>query len=219
LLSTLALALLGAGEVREALGLFERASSVHSTETRGESQSYLKWEATAHWLLGERAQAVQKFTLGMDLLGSGRTKFADNAGGVLAGLQVAFVAIEVGDEALLGRARKFLVKLSKKPRVKYWPGPLALLFLQQRSLETVLATELNAQDLESAISRAATDLLLRRGLVQALFYEAMRLRADGRNESAVKALRRVVDLKNPAIEPEWYLAEAELKHLKRDGAG
>jgi len=211
LLSAHATALLGLGRLAEALDEFNRANAIASLRRKGETQPYLEKIGSILWLLGKHDQAIQTFKAGVNGILDGSIKYADNAGGVSHGVLLWYASVTAADADAKNHALKYLRKLAKKPRIKEWPGPLALFSLGLKTQEDVLAELCDTNELNEAINQAKDDLLKRRRLVQALFYFATRNRDERNEEQCHKEMVMCANLDNPILEPEWYLARAEAK--------
>lgn len=204
-------ALLCLGKLEEALAGFRQANELRHNELRGESSPYLKHVAVIQWLLGDRAGAVQTLRDAVEGLASGTILFADFAGGVSPGVLLWYAGVSTNDVAVQGFALKYLKSLSKKSRIKYWPGPLALYVLGRMPFEQVVEAATGVRELSDALEKANGDLLARRQLCQALFHDAVKTRAAGDKEGCLRGMRACAELENPIIEQEWYLARWEVQ--------
>jgi tetratricopeptide (TPR) repeat protein len=202
-------ALLCLGRLSEALAGFRTASERAIQESRGESRAYQAEIGAILWLLGRRDEAIATFRAAVDGVLDGSIKYADNAGGVGQGLLLWYAGVTTRDGAATEHSLKYLRKLAKRPRIKYWPGPLALLALGQKTEQEVLLEACGSSDLDVAIKQASADLLKRRELAQSLFYFGVRKRSEGHEEGCRQRMITCARLENPILEAEWYLARAE----------
>lgn len=204
-----ATALLALGKFEEALKRASQANAIESAEMKGETQPYIEMVGSILWILGRRDEAIQTLRTAVDGVIDGSIKYADNAGGVSQGLLLWYAGVTAADEKSKTYALKYLSKLTKKSRVKYWPGPLALFALGQMPEEEVLVELCGTNDLQESVRQAKDDLLKRRCLVQSLFYFATQKRAKGNEEQCRIGMAKCTDMENPVLEVEWYLARAE----------
>jgi hypothetical protein len=67
------------------------------------------------------------------------------------------------------------------------------------------------------LAKAARDILTRRQLCQALFYEAVKKLEAGDEEGYHSGMRACSGLRNPILEREWYLAchESDARGTKK----
>jgi len=209
LLSSYAIAMRGLGRLVEALNAFRRANSLASARLNGETQPYLEQIGSTLWLLGRHDEAIQTFTAAVDGIVQGSIKFADNAGGVSQGVLLWYAGLSAPDVKAKTHAIKYLAKLAKKARAKYWPGPLALLVLGLKTSEGVLEEICGTADLDECIRRAGGDLLTRRRLVKTLFYLAACERDKNDERKCHTLMAKCAGIENPVLEVEWYLARAE----------
>ena len=209
LLAEYATTLLNLGRLNEALAHLWRANALLNQELMGESQPYLTDIGAILWLLGRRDEAIRTFRASVNGILDGSIKFADNAGGVSQGLLLWYAGLTALDETAKEDALNYLRKLARKPRIKYWPGPLALFVLGRQSHGDVLWEASGGSEIDDAILQARSDLLKRRQLTQALFYFAVQRRSDGLEEECREGMRKCASLENPVLEVEWYLARAE----------
>lgn len=209
LLAEHATALLNLGRLDLALTQLRRANALVHQEVMGESQPYLIDIGTILWLLGRREEAIQTLTASVNGILDRSIKFADNGGGVSQGLLLWYAGLSAPDEKAEKDALNYLRKLATKPRIKYWPGPLALFTLGKTSDMEVILEATGANELDDAIVRARSNLLKRRQLAKALFYFAVRKRDEGLEQECRDSMRACASLENPVLEPEWYLARAE----------
>ncbi len=198
---------------QEALSLFQRANDLVDPRLKGESQPYSAEIGTILWLLGKREESIRTFRTAVDGILNGTIGFADNAGGVSQGLLLWYVGVTAESEETVIHALKYLRKLSKKKRIQYWPGPVALLALGEKTFDDVVMAASGSNNLEGATVNAANDLLIRRQLVVALFYSATKQRSEGLEDACKLKMAACSRLKNPILEYEWYLACAEAKDI------
>jgi hypothetical protein len=199
----------------EALADYSQANQLAREDkaTGGKSSSYLEKIAAVHWLMGNRDTAIEVAQSSVQGLLSGQINYADLAGGASNGLLLWYMAITKADIAVRDYAEKFLQKLSERSRIKYWPGPLALLALEKKTAEEILRERWSTSNLDELIGQAPSkkNLLKRRELVQALFYWATGLRKANHEEQCLALFSRCVSIPNPCgIEMEWYLAQREV---------
>ena len=198
------------GRLEEAVTYFRLANKRASEKLKGETQPYLALIGTAEWLLGRRAEAIRTLTQSVDGVLDGSIGYGDQAGGVEQGVLLWYAGVTAQDMAASEHALKYLRKLAGKSRIQYWPGPLALFALGERSEEEVLKEACGVGQLDAAAEEAHKNLLKRRHLVNSLFYFGVRQRVNGCEEQCRQWMRRCFALENPIVECEWYLARGEV---------
>ena len=204
-----AIALQCMGRYERALEEFKRANLV-ATTTGTRTPHYLQRIGGLEWILGQREEAMLTFKSGVDGILDGSIQFGDMAGGMSHGLLLWFTGMCIPDRGAADYAHNFLLKLCKHSKSKSWPGPIGHFILGRKGQDDVLSAACETPTpLDKAIAVAKTDLLVRRHLVQALFYFAVKHRAEGREEEYRKEMKRCAYLENPIIEIEWFLAKHE----------
>jgi tetratricopeptide (TPR) repeat protein len=207
-------ALLSAGRLNEALLAFQRAQSISSAKGADSEGDYLEEIATTFWLMGEKVKARDTLYRAVNGISRGKFKYADSSGGAGAGLLLWYVGVTMSDSEAERHARTFLKDLSDRPRIQYYPGPIALYILDKCSFCELLTEAAGVAELSEAIVGARKDLLVRRQLCQALFYDSVLARTKGDEQGCLEQLHRCHSLENPILENEWYLARWELNVLK-----
>ena len=202
-------ALLCLGRLDEALAGFQQANELARQRLRGETQPYLAKIGAMFWLLGKRNEGIQAFKAAVDGILDGSIKFADNAGGVSEGLLLWYAAVTDANNEAKEHSLNYLRKLAKKPRIKNWPGDLALVALKGKSIDELLHNRFGTGDILKAAETAKSDLLKRRELVKCLFYSAVRKRDENDEIGCRNIMAACTSLENPIIEIEWFLARAE----------
>jgi hypothetical protein len=141
-------------------------------------------------------------------------KFGDFAGGVSPGLLLWYGGLSVGLNETIEQALRCLRSRAKASRIRYYPGHVALFLLGRMTFEQVLEGATGTSDLNEAIVIASAKPLERRQLITALFYRAIMEREAGRHDACITHLKQCVELENPLVEPEWFLARHELQHSR-----
>ncbi len=203
------------GRLEEALWEYQRANELHIQQLNPESQPYLKRIGALFWLLDRREEAIRTFRAAVDGILDGSIKFGDSAGGVSQGLLLWYAGVTCPDAAAKEHAQMYLRELSKHRRIEYWPGPLAMYALREKTQAVVLTDLGETTNLKALVRRAKRDLYVRRQLVRTLFYFAARDREEGREEECHAGMVKCASLENPIIEVEWYLAQAEAEQTPR----
>jgi tetratricopeptide (TPR) repeat protein len=191
----------------EASTQFAAANKLRDTEYRRKEGSYLNGEGVAQWLMGRRSEAVTAWRYRVSGLLSGNVHYADFAGGASDGLLLWYAAVTLKDHDLLNYTTEYFRKWSTFGHPSIWPGPLVDLALGTKSAEVIFKKRFGNMWF-GWVRRS--DFLRRRELVNALFYIAVKYRADGHEQECRKLMSNVVKIPNPLIEPEWYLARGEL---------
>lgn len=163
------------------------------------------------WCLDERNRAKELVRAAVDGILDGTIEFADLAGGVQQGALLHFMGVATQDAESADFAFSYLRKLSRKSRIKNWPGPVALHLLGQMDTEALLMAACGQTNVIDASRAAENDVLSRRRLCAALFHVGIRLRAQGMEAECLKWMSACVALKNPLVEPEWFLAKHEVE--------
>lgn len=190
----------------EASAQFRAANELSDIEHGRNEGSYLDSEGVAQWLMGRHSEAVTAWRYRVSGLLSGNVHYADFSGGASDGLLLWYAAVTLKDHDLLNYTKEFFHKWSTFGHPSIWPGPLVDLALGARSAEAIFNQHFGKMWF-GWVRRS--DVLKRRELANALFYIAVRHRADGHEHECRKLMSNVVQIPNPLIELEWYLARGE----------
>ena len=197
----------------EALAQFREAAA-QAKEREG---AYLDSAGVAQWLMGRRSDAVITWRRSVSGIRDGTIIYTDSAEGPSGGLLLWYAAVTLKDDDLLNYAMEYFrelsapERLSSWPNLSSWPGLLVYLALGERSAEVTLQQHFGDKNLEDLL-RENADILRRRELVNALFYFAVKRRAEGQEEECQRLMSAVALIDNPLFELEWYLARGELPH-------
>lgn len=195
----------------EALAHFREATA-QAKEREG---AYLENAGVAQWLMGRHRDAAITWRSRVSGISSGTIDYTDFSGGASDGLLLWYAAVTLKDDDLLNYAMDFFhelstpERLSSFPGISSWPGPLVHLALGSKSAEAILQEHFGDKSL-ARLLRWDADILRRRKLVNALFFFAVKRRADGQERECRKLMSTVVQIENPLLELEWYLARGEL---------
>jgi tetratricopeptide (TPR) repeat protein len=224
------------GRAMLCLGKFERAlkhfKAAHAYNKDGDIGAFphYDWLGAAHWLVGNKAAAIQTFREAVEHVEKGIIRYGDFAGGASHGLLLWYGGITAKDEIAIAKARNYLNGLTrrKKPRgitnFDRWPCPLALLVLGRMNPDQVLdglVADLEKVAREEAEGYGACpilggegreDLPVRKQFVQALFYIAIFHRAARQEKESKKYMFLSGCVENPCT-IEWFLARKELGWL------
>jgi tetratricopeptide (TPR) repeat protein len=203
-------ALLCLGSFERALSGFIRANEREAQKLNGTNQPYLKTIGTIQWILGDRYAAIETLKRAVDGILDGTILYADLAGGVSQGLLTWYFGVSARDRELQDYALGYLTKLSRKSKIRFWPGPVARYILGQIAFDEMVMVGSGAADFKGAIQIAESDLLKRRQVCNAIFYDAVRKRKEGDEKACARGMLQCSQLENPIIEEEWYLARAEV---------
>ena len=216
-------ALLCVGErLEQALSEFQHVneqSRLEGERMRLKTQPYLEWIGATLWLLGRRDEAKGVFYCGATSVLNGTIKYGDSAGGLSHGLLLWYAAVTLCDADACSFAMKFFAELSDQwvrcLRDEPWafPGPIAQMILGRQAPAEILQQLCDAENPTEAASRALELSKEDKGIldstVQALFYLAVKKRAES-NESGCKIdMMTCANIANPITAPEWFLARAE----------
>ena len=130
------------------------------------SAPYLSAMGTVLWLIGDRSVAKELYRSAADGIRYRTIGYADASGGVGEGLLLWYAGITTKDRNTTEHALDYLTRLAKKSRIKSWPGPLAQFVLERQSFNEVLRTPSKPTICWKLQSRAKSDILKRRELVE-----------------------------------------------------
>jgi hypothetical protein len=221
----------------EAFADFAQARELHLRSVPEGEGAYSRDLATVEWLRGNKAEAIREVRSAVDGILDGTITYADFAGGVGPGLLLWFMGLRADDAEAAQYALKYLKKLSKRRKIKSWPGPLALYALGKLSFEDVLYevggphdeamytnvdgvlcrmdTLGGSRDLATVRRWAETDLLRRRQLCRALFYRGVKSLSEGDAKGYAWWMGECCALENPILEMEWYIARHEARQVEK----
>jgi tetratricopeptide (TPR) repeat protein len=207
-------ALLSLKQYSEALSAFRKANEMENRRLKG-SHPCLNHSATALWLNGEREEGLLEWHHAVTSVLEGTVTYADAAGGATQGLLLWYASITIKNESERNYAMKYLDAIAqKKVRAICWPHPIALMVLGEKSFADVLETAVGCSKVSECIKVASGDLLKRRRFCQTLFYAACQDRQNANDEECVKKMGICLQLENPILECEWYLARGEAEVLR-----
>jgi tetratricopeptide (TPR) repeat protein len=191
----------------EALTQFREATELEDkSDMKGEG-SYLAGLGVAQWLMGRHREAVTAWRYRVSGVLRGEVQYADMAGGASDGLLLWYAAVTLKDHDLLAYTAEYFQKLSIFGRLSLWPGPLVELALGEISAEAVFEPRFSNVWLRWLLG---WDYPHRDKFVVALFYYAVKLRADGQEPGCREMMARVAKMKNRLGEIQWHLARGEL---------
>lgn len=185
--------------------------------------AYLVAVGVAQWLMGRRRDAVITWRRSVSGVRGGTIVCTDPAGSALNGLLLWYAAVTLKDDDLLNTSMEFLHEQSAHGSPSTWlnrsfcPEPPAYLTPEERFDEAFLQQHFGDKNLENLL-RGSDDILRQRELVIALFFLAVNHRADGQEQECRKLMSAVVQIENPLIALEWYLARGELSQSSCGGS-
>lgn len=144
------------------------------------------------------------------------------SGGALNRLLLWYAAVTLKDDDLLNYSIEIFHEQSAHERLSTWPNrsscsePPIYLTPGERSDEAFLQQHFGDKNLENLL-RGSDDISRQRELVIALFFLAVKHRADGQEQECRKLMSAVVQIENPLVELEWYLARGELSQSSGGG--
>ena len=219
IMSIMALALQALGRYREALPLYERLD-VHwkGIKIAPGLPGCEEDISCLHWLVGDRPKAIALMRGLVDGMLDGSIGYGDAAGGMQQGLLLYYMAVteRQPDQAAcaldymrnrLGRLKRLVPGHS----IESWPAPVARYYLGEIAFDELLVFATGQRELLDATAAAEAGMLSRRQLCVALFHDGIRNRAEGAEDRCLARMRQCFALKNPLIEPEWYLARHEVE--------
>jgi tetratricopeptide (TPR) repeat protein len=215
--SALGQSLLALGNYEEALNSFRRDDKIENSRIKGCFPSLIK-AATALWLLGKRLEAVQEWHRAVAGILDGSIRFGDASGGGTQGLLLWYGAVTLGDSSEREYALDFLRSIKRRKlstSAICWPHPIVQMVLGEMPIAKTLTICCHSSVLSECLKEASTDLLKRRGLCQILFYNACCERSFGNEVECIRKMRLCLQLENPIIECEWYLARNEVNSMRQ----
>lgn len=189
-----------------------REAAARAKECKG---PYLYSAGVAQWLMGRHRDAVTTWRRSVSGIRSGSIAYFEFAGGASDGLLLWYAAVTLKDDDLLNYTMEFFQellapeRLTSFPGLSPWPGPLVHLALGSISAEVILQQHFGDKNL-GRLLRGDLDILQWRKLVNALFFIAVKRRADGQEQECRKLMSAAVHIGNPLLELGWYLARGEL---------
>ena len=204
-----ATALLCLGRYEEALNGFVSANQAQEKGPLAGYSPYIDQISVCQWLSGKKQEAIATLANTMKAVERGAIAYADNAGGASHGLLCWYFAVTYKDGPNKNLAERYLAALSKKSRIKHWPGPLAMMILGREKEDAILEGIGVSNVVAPLGEQSKGDLLFRRKYCKYLFYVATLSRASGSEEQCIVSMRACSQIENPIIEPEWYLANFE----------
>lgn len=209
----LAQAYLALGRYSDAYNCYALRDRIDQTARPG--LRHLHPMAQVAWLLGKETKALAHAREDIELLASGDTTMADAAGGVSNALFLHYCGSKLGDDAAKGLALKFVEHLAgRSRRFQNWPGPIGAFYLGRISFEDVLFFASKQRNLAAALSAASQEKLMRRELIQALFYVGAKKRDLSDDASCLALMEAASALHNPFAELEWHLARKEVEDTR-----
>jgi tetratricopeptide (TPR) repeat protein len=209
-----------AGEYAEALSLFEqldaheRQDKVANILAPGGPGRQIDI-ACLHWLLDDRAKAVQLMHgLAAGIL-DGSIKYGDTAGGMSQGLLLYYMAVSETQPKEMSFALDYLRNRVEQADRQNWPCVVALYYLGDVAFADVME-RVDRRISTMPLAPATLDLGRRKRLCVALFHDGIKSRAQGNEARCLVRMRECFALENPVIEQEWYLARYEVE--KADSA-
>jgi tetratricopeptide (TPR) repeat protein len=214
----MALALRALERYEEALPLLERIGA-HEKEceiTPGHPGRQMDISCLC-WFLGNRRKAIALMRGLVDGMLDGSIGYGDAAGGMQQGLLLYYMAVteRQPDQAAcaLDYMRNRLNRLKRLVPghlIESWPAPVARYYLGEIAFDELLVFATGERELPEATAAAEARMLSRRQLCVALFHDGTRNRAQGAEDRCLARMRQCFALKDPLIEPEWYLARHEV---------
>src|SRR5882757_7143914 len=206
--------LMAVGAYAEALPLLNRLDE-HRLETLPGSPGSKRDLACSYWCLDQWPTAMKLMRGLVEGILDRSIEFGDLAGGVQQGLLLHYMGVTAKDSEAVAFSLAYLRRLSKKSSIDYWPGPLARYMLEEISFVEVLAALSKRLKVSDPLEAALTDILARRWVCVALFHDGLRHRVAGQEELCMGRMQECLELENPFIEPEWYLARYEVERAAK----
>lgn len=216
------------GDYGEALSFFERldahrrADKIANTLAPGSPGRQLDI-ACLHWLLDDRAQAMQMMHgLAAGIL-NGSIQYGDGGGGMSQGFLLYYMAASEKSFTEMSFALDYLRSRIKEQKnqleehyLRFWPTPLAAYYLGDVTFAAVMEAVNRRLNSTPPIPATSAEGARRKRLCVALFHDGVKSRAQGNEAHCLMRMRECYALENPMIVQEWYLARYEVE--KADGA-
>lgn len=197
-------------EYSEAAHFFELANSLAVSLGKSHRGMFLEFEGAADWLANNQQKGAGLWAENVRGLSIGTIGYADLSGGAQVGILLWYAGLTLNDSHLLSLASVFLEKCAVSKYAENMPGPLANFILGRRSIEEILSWKYGTDRMDRLTERASVEPLLRRELSWILFCQAISARKRGDEKKCAGFFQIDASLKNPIIEPTWYLAKGEL---------
>ena len=205
----LAHALMAAGEFAEAIPYMKKMDERSSNSHPGALGRQVQL-SVCHWMIGERAQALDIIKGLVVAVRKGKVYYTDFAGGTSYGVILCYMAATLHVSADVDLALQYLKWLSTRRYIRNWPGPAALYLLHQITFEDAVKDATGVVDLPQAKKIAEQDILKRRHLTNTLFSAGVERRLTGDESGCRMYMAECASLANTLCEDEWYLARGEV---------
>lgn len=194
------IALLDAGDIREACDVFKRC-----IEETGDSSEEYSWLGVAQWAAGDSAGACSTWQRGLDV------QYADTAQVKMPlKLFAASIILRQGDNT---DAMKLLEARLEDPHVRVWPAPIGRYLLRQMSIDVVRCHAEFRQSHGQTIRR--NPIVVDRYMCQAEFYFGIESLRTGDDNACHAHWRTCVGYHACKLEPERYWARALLGSMNQ----
>ncbi len=180
-----------------------------------EPLAWLDCLATIEFLRGNYDETRALLMKAVAHIRKGTATSADMAGGASEGLLLWFLGAYMKNDLDRNVARDYLAWLAKKPKINTWPGPLALFLLGKMSLADALKQEFGTGNTAELERQARRKPLIERGLQKAYFYAGVDLLERGDEAGAKSMFQKCVDVGEPTVENEYYIARHLVKPLTK----
>jgi hypothetical protein len=210
----LAKALRAERKYTESLSFFERLAVLRHRDkvASAVAPGSLPWQidiACLYWIIGNQLKAIQfMHGLAAGVL-DGSVKYGDAAGGMSQGLLLYYMSVTAKKLEESSFALDYLKNRTNRNTNRAWPFAVAQYYLGRASFEDVMDA-VDHQILPSGVVPPAA-LGRRRRLVVALFHDGVRSRVRGEEEQCLIRMRECLEIENPLLEQEWYLARHEVE--------
>jgi hypothetical protein len=181
-------------------------------KSRGVDNS--RFLAGALWLAESRDEGANLWRDRVKGISSGSRPYADISGGIADGLLLWFAGVSLQRSELVSDAMAFLKKAAKRAAARSMPGPLASYVLGERPIGNIITESFGTLDIPALKARAATDLLYRRKLSQALHCWATGERRNGNEAACMTLMEHIASMANPFIQIEWFIARGEVERRR-----
>lgn len=169
------------------------------------------------WLNGNVEGAVESLRARIHGMKNRSVRYADGAGGGTDGLILYYYGVRLKQTPIIDDAHQWLNQVKKKNRggLKVWPGPLVRWYFGELDDSALLTEACGTSSMEGALTKATTDLLACRQLIDSFFHMAVRALGERKRSKSRQLFKTAASLSNPFVSTEWYLAQQEAHHLRR----
>jgi tetratricopeptide (TPR) repeat protein len=169
--------------------------------------SYAERIAGVQWLLGQKNECLTTLKKEINGLLNESIQYSDLAGGAIPGALLFAFAVLEGDFIACTEAQSFLSRIAIGKGEMVWPGHIALLILDKKTLQQILFDKFHAERLEDALSMETNGTKLGRNLCQLFFYAAIVAKARDDVSNYLDFMNKCSTIRGAYLEIEWFIAK------------